>query len=108
MLRFPMLIVCLFMLSAATTAWAGPPPVTASSESIPPGQAVTLRWNFTGKKVIAIGGRFGKGVNVTKQKTVTDRPKKTTRYTFVVYYEGLAPTPAGKVVRKPLQARYNI
>lgn len=109
MFKFPALILSILLLCAAMTAKAETPPVTASQTSIPPGHAVTLRWNFSGKKVIAIGGRFGKGVDVTKQKTVTDRPKKTTKYTFVVYYDGMAPSPTtGKVTQKALQTRYNI
>ena len=51
-----------------------------------PGQTVTLKWYFTGSKVVVSGGRFGKGVEVTGRTTLTDSPQKTTRYTFDVWY----------------------
>jgi len=51
-----------------------------------PGQTVTLKWYFTGTKVMVSGGRFGKGVEVTGRTTLTDTPQKTTRYTFDVWY----------------------
>ncbi len=51
-----------------------------------PGQTVTLKWYFTGTKVVVAGGRFGKGVEVTGRTTLTDTPQKTTRYTFDVWF----------------------
>jgi uncharacterized protein YkwD len=51
-----------------------------------PGQTVTLKWYFTGVKVLVSGGRFGKGTDVTGRTTLTDAPQKTTRYTFDVWY----------------------
>lgn len=106
-------ILSLLLLSAAARpilADTAPSPVSVNKTTIAPGEAVTLRWNFSGRKVTAVGGRFGKGVNVTKLKSVTDRPKKTTRYTFVVYYDGDAPMPNStqKRITKPLQARYSV
>ncbi len=55
-----------------------------------PGQTITLKWYFTGSKVMVAGGRFGKGTEVTGKTTLTDTPQKTTRYTFDVWY----PNPA--------------
>jgi len=51
-----------------------------------PGQTVTLKWYFTGTKVLVAGGRFGKGAEVTGRTSLTDTPQKTTRYTFDVWY----------------------
>jgi len=69
------------------------PVVARASEAIgvtpkpcAPGQTVTLKWYFTGTKVLVSGGRFGKGVEVTGRTTLTDTPQKTTRYTFDVWY----------------------
>jgi len=58
-----------------------------------PGQPVLLRWYFTGTKVVVSGGRFGKGMVVTGKSELTDRPTKTTKYTFDVWYKP-APDPA--------------
>jgi hypothetical protein len=66
-----------------------------------PGQAITLRWYFTGTKVVVSGGRFGKGAIVTGKSELTDRPEKTTRYTFDVWYRP-APDPSKPEV-KPAQ-----
>ena len=65
------------------------------------GQAVTLRWYFTGTKVMVSGGRFGKGTVVTGKHELTDRPVKTTRYIWDVWYKP-APDPARPDV-KPAQ-----
>src|SRR5262245_295906 len=113
MIRFTTLALCALILSVSRTVWADPPdvwpkipPLTADRTSVAPGQAVTLSLHFTGKKIVASGGRFGKGVDVTSKTSVTDRPKKTTRYTFTVYYVGLGiPSKTGATVKKPLQAR---
>ena len=61
-----------------------------------PGQTVTLKWYFTGTKVMVAGGRFGKGTEVTGRTTLTDTPQKTTRYTFDVWY----PDPKSAAVPK--------
>ena len=55
-----------------------------------PGQPVRLRWYFTGTKVVLSGGRFGKGAVVTGKSELTDRPLKTTKYTFDVWYKPAA------------------
>jgi len=66
-----------------------------------PGQSITLRWYFTGTKVLVAGGRFGKGAVVTGKSQLTDSPEKTTKYTFDVWYKP-APDPAKPEV-KPAQ-----
>jgi len=66
-----------------------------------PGQPVQLRWYFTGSKVVVSGGRFGSGSVVTGKSELTDRPLKTTKYTFDVWYRP-APDPAKPEV-KPAQ-----
>ena len=63
-----------------------------------PGQTVTLKWYFTGTKVVVSGGRFGKGVEVTGRTTLTDTPQKTTRYTFDVWYPDPKSTTTPKAV----------
>lgn len=68
--------------------------VVAEPETIAPGKTVTLRWYFTGEKVVVSGGRFGKGVIVTGKTSLTDTPAKTTRYTFDVDYYDKPATPA--------------
>ena len=60
---------------------------------VTPGKPITLKWYFTGEKVLLSGGRFGKGVVVTGKTSVTDTPHTTTKYTFDVWYK----TPAPKV-----------
>jgi hypothetical protein len=65
------------------------------------GQSVTLRWYFTGNKVVVSGGRFGKGMVVTGKSALTDKPEKTTRYAFDVWYNP-PPDPAKPEV-KPAQ-----
>jgi hypothetical protein len=109
MIRFATPVLCVLGLSITLTAWAAPPPVSADRTSIAPGQAVNLRWNFSGNKIVASGGRFGKGIDVTKKTYLTDRPKKTTRYTFTVFYKGMGNAPkTAKRIKKSLQARYDI
>jgi hypothetical protein len=83
--------------------------VVAEPPVIFAGDPVTLRWYFTGKKVTVSGGRFGKGVAVTGRTTISDRPKKTTRYTFNVDYMGERTDPAtGKKEIAPLHATYTV
>jgi hypothetical protein len=108
MFRFTAPVLCSLMLSLSVIVWAGPPPVTADRTSVAPGQAVNLRWNFSGNKIVAYGGRFGKGVDVTKKTFVTDHPKKTTRYSFQVFYKGIGNSKKGERVKMPLQTRYDI
>jgi uncharacterized protein YkwD len=68
--------------SAAQTADA----IRVTPRSCAAGQTVTLKWYFTGVRVVVCGGRFGKGADVTGRTTLTDTPRKTTRYTFDVWY----------------------
>lgn len=72
---------------------------------VTPGQKVTLRWYFTGIKVVVSGGRFGKGIVVTGRQELVDRPRSTTRYTFDVIYRppGTAGAPAPV---QPVHVRY--
>lgn len=60
--------------------------LTAEPNTVAPGQAVTLVWHFVGDKIMLYGGRFGHGANVTTRTSVTDRPRKTTRYAVIVWY----------------------
>jgi hypothetical protein len=83
--------------------------VVAEPSVVFAGDPVTLRWYFTGKKVTVSGGRFGTGVVVTGRTTISDRPKKTTRYTFNVDYLGEKTDPAtGKKEIAPLHATYAV
>ncbi|HLK58526.1 MAG TPA: hypothetical protein VKU00_18295 [Chthonomonadaceae bacterium] len=68
--------------------------VVAEPETVAPGKTVTLRWYFTGEKVVVSGGRFGKGLVVTGRTSITDTPQKTTRYTFAVDYYAKPNPPA--------------
>jgi hypothetical protein len=72
---------------AADAVAVEPPYVT-------PGKPITLKWYFTGEKVLLSGGRFGKGVVVTGKTSVIDNPRATTKYTFDVWYKVPAPKPA--------------
>ena len=58
---------------------------------VTPGKPITLKWYFTGEKVLLSGGRFGKGVVVTGKSSVSDTPRATTKYTFDVWYKIPAP-----------------
>jgi hypothetical protein len=82
--------------------------VVAEPAAITPGQLITLRWYFTGDKVTVSGGRFGKGVVVTGRQKLTDKPLKTTRYTYDVYYHAPATLPDGRKEIRPLHARYDV
>jgi len=73
------------------------------------GQAVTLRWYFTGTKVVLSGGRFGAGVVVTGKTSVVDHPKKTTRYTFDVFYQApVTSSSTGDQTIKPEHVTYTV
>ena len=80
----------------AADAVAVEPPV------VTPGKPITLKWYFTGEKVLLSGGRFGKGVVVTGKTAITDTPRATTRYTFDVWYKIPAPKP---VEPKPIDVK---
>jgi len=83
--------------------------VVSEPPVIEQGQSITLRWYFTGKKVTVAGGRFGKGIVVTGRTSISDKPAKTTKYTFNVDYVGQATNQAtGKVEMKPLHATYTV
>lgn len=84
----------LFLSGLAPASRAATNPVAASSNYVAPGQTVTLRWYFTGQKVTVSGGNFGKGKIVTGKSFLVDRPLKTTRYTFDVWYKPTPPKPA--------------
>ena len=98
-----LLAVCLFAMPALTAARAELEPRAVAVEPgvTAPGQPIKLRWYFTGTKVLLSGGRFGKGTVVTGKTEMADRPEKTTRYTFDVWYKP-APDPAKPEV-KPTQ-----
>ncbi len=107
----PGLLLLFFVLAlpAMTAARAELEPRVVAVEPgvTAPGQPITLRWYFTGTKVIVSGGKFGKGLVVTGKSEITDRPEKTTRYTFDVWYKP-PPDPAKPEV-KPAQihVQYN-
>jgi hypothetical protein len=107
---FPIpLISCTLTLLAPPTAPTTPAAVVADKNVITRGQSVTLRWYFTGQKVVVAGGRFGKGQVVTGRTSLTDHPLKTTRYTFDVWYRGEATSPETKQrTIMPLHAHYTV
>jgi len=80
--------------------------VVADPPVITPGQTVTLRWYFTGTRVVVAGGRFAAGTTVTGKTAISDTPKKTTRYTFDVYYKGTETNAQGERVVGPLHQQY--
>lgn len=93
------------LLCLLAALWTLLPPAAQAEEAIgvtpkicTPGQTVTLKWYFTGTRVMVSGGRFGKGVEVTGRTTLTDTPQKTTRYTFDVWYPDPKASPAGKTL----------
>ncbi len=95
----------LFALIAPTLTFAAGE-VIAVPAVVTPGQTVTLRWYFTGTKVIVAGGRFGLGTQVTGKTAISDTPHKTTKYTFDVYYKGTETTKSGEQVVAPLHQKY--
>ncbi len=90
-------LLSLLFLSAARYARASDA-IGVTPKTSTPGQTVTMKWYFTGSKIVVSGGRFGKGTDVTGKITLTDAPQKTTRYTFDVWY----PNPASTSVPKAL------
>ena len=101
----PTSLYVLLALIAPTFAFAAGE-VVAEPAVVMPGQAVTLRWYFTGTRVIVAGGRFGTGITVTGKTAISDTPKKTTRYTFDVYYNGAETDSKGERVTAPQHAHY--
>jgi len=79
-----------------------PAGITAKPNPASPGQTVTLTWHFVGDKVMLYGGRFGLGVNVTTRKSITDKPRKSTRYAVIVWHR-----PAGPGTSR-VQSRYEV
>jgi uncharacterized protein YkwD len=95
--------ICLLFVGGGSLLLARFPALAAEAVAITPkpstpGQTVTLKWYFTGTKVLVSGGRFGKGVEVTGRTTLTDTPQKTTRYTFDVWYPDPKSTAAPKTL----------
>ena len=97
------------VLSVSTASFAADSAVRAVPATVAPGEAVTLQWYFTGKKVTVSGGRFGlAGATVTGRTSLIDHPLKPTRYTFDVWYMGTAPMKDGTRKMEPLHARYTV
>lgn len=90
--------------------------IAVTPDNVKPGQTVTLRWYFTGDKIVVSGGRFGKGTVVTGRTSLTDTPSASTRYTFDVYYHApaaadnkttsAATANATPATEKPVHVRY--
>jgi hypothetical protein len=103
------LLLCGLGIWAAASVKAAPGSnaVAVEPNLISPGQTITLRWYFTGTKVVVAGGRFGKGMVVTGKTSVTDHPRKTTRYTFDVWYRTNVVSPTtGKKTLATLHQQY--
>lgn len=107
--RIVCLALCAMSLAFPTLARAASDAIAADNNPISPGQTVTLRWYFTGDKVVVSGGRFGKGTVVTGRTSLTDKPRKTTRYTFDAWYHAPVKSPrSGKMENTPLHTQYSI
>jgi hypothetical protein len=103
------LLITLSVLCACAAPSGATEAVKAMPDIVAPGQAASLNWFFTGKRVVVSGGRFGTGLDVTGKTVVVDHPKKTTRYQFEVWYTGTAPTKESATpVEKPLHAKYSV
>lgn len=84
-------------------------PVTAEPGSVIAGQSVRINLNFTAPRVVASGGKFGRGTPVAGKTFLTDAPKKTTKYTLDVYYKAAVPNPkTGKKVLTPEHVTYSV
>ena len=84
-MRFPILVCA--SLAAIVPASAGPSTeIAVSRNPIKVGESVTLKWLFTGTKVTVKGGSFTTPKVVTGAKQISDKPVKSTRYTFDVTY----------------------
>lgn len=105
MVRFAALLLCLLSLFGAGAAARADREVVAEPDLVAAGEPVTLHWFFTGDKVTVTGGRFSVvGTVVTGKTSLTDNPKKTTRYTFTSNYK--AADAAG--VMRPVKATYSV
>jgi hypothetical protein len=103
------LLLCALSLVVPALARADSNAISAEPNPISVGQSVTLRWYFTGTKVVVAGGRFGKGAVVTGRTKLTDQPRKTTRYTFDVWYRAPVKSPqTGKTAIMPLHSQYSV
>ena len=91
----------LAVLAVPALAYA-PGEISANRNPVMLGETVTLRWLFTGSKVVVNGGNFKDRI-VTGKQTLTDTPRKNTRYTFDVSYTAKQ---AGSEKMVPLKARY--
>ena len=90
-MRSPLvLLVVGLTLSSLSPALALSGEIAADRNPIQIGQSATLRWYFTGKKVVVSGGRFAKGAIVTGRTSLTDAPRTSTKYTFDVWYDAPA------------------
>src|SRR5436309_13825675 len=101
----PIAVAIAMAVLAAPSFAAGSGEISASRNPISPGQSVTLKWYFSGTKIMVSGGRYGKGTDVTGKTTLTDTPRTTTRYVFEVTYLGKK---AGSEQMTPMKARYSI
>ncbi len=90
-------------------AFAGSGEIAPDRNPIILGQQVKLEWYFKGNKIAISGGRFGKGTDVTGRTSITDKPAKTTRYTFEVWYR--APKAEGESTADrtaPVHTQYSV
>ncbi|HLV79854.1 MAG TPA: hypothetical protein VKT32_06205 [Chthonomonadaceae bacterium] len=109
MYRFTSMLLCALSLVVPALARADSNAVVAEPNPVSVGQSVTFHWYFTGTKVVVAGGRFGNGAVVTGRTKLTDQPRKTTRYTFDVWYRAPVKSPAtGKTAVQPLHSRYSV
>jgi hypothetical protein len=100
------ILLCGLIALIAPTSSQAAGEVIAEPTVVTPGQTVTLRWYFTGTKVLVAGGRFGTGTLVTGKTAISDTPKKTTKYTFDVYYKGTETNALGERVMAPQHQQY--
>lgn len=105
MQTFPKFALAIALICGPCSAFASDE-VAADRNPLLLGQPVTLNWYFTGTKVTVSGGGFGKGVEVTGKTSITDRPAKTTTYTFDVDYIG-APAGITEPMGKPVHVTYS-
>jgi uncharacterized protein YkwD len=101
----PLIIAAFLSVACPCAAFAGGSgEVSVEPNPVPAGQTVTLRWYFTGERVLLSGGRFGKGTVVTGRTSMTDRPRKTTRYAFDVWYHPAT----GRQAKETLHSQYTV
>jgi hypothetical protein len=88
---------------AASTIESG---VTIESSYIVPGQSVVFHLPAGAKKVVAYGGRFGKGLDVTKETNLTDEPVKTTTYGFDIFDQAVPAKGSKKRAPSPKASKH--